>query len=62
MSLTINEGDIFGIIGYSGAGKSTLVRLINALEKPTSGTVTVLGTEVSSLSESKLRPIRQKSA
>ena len=60
VSLTINEGDIFGIIGYSGAGKSTLVRLINALEKPTSGTVTVLGTEVSSLSESKLRPIRQK--
>ena len=38
VSLTINEGDIFGIIGYSGAGKSTLVRLINALEKPTSGT------------------------
>ena len=37
-----------------------MVRLINALEKPTSGTVTVLGTEVSSLSESKLRPIRQK--
>ena len=33
VSLTINEGDIFGIIGYSGAGKSTLVRLINALEK-----------------------------
>ncbi|KFI70781.1 ABC superfamily ATP binding cassette transporter, ABC protein [Bifidobacterium merycicum] len=60
VSLTINAGDIFGIIGYSGAGKSTLVRLINALEKPTSGTVTVLGTEVSSLSEAKLRPIRQK--
>ena len=60
VSLTINEGDIFGIIGYSGAGKSTLVRLINALEKPTSGTVTVLDTEVSALSEAKLRPIRQK--
>lgn len=60
VSLTINEGDIFGIIGYSGAGKSTLVRMINALEQPTSGTVTVLGEQVSSMSESKLRPIRQK--
>lgn len=60
VSLTINQGDIFGIIGYSGAGKSTLVRLINALEKPTSGTVTVMGTDVTKLSESKLRPLRQK--
>ncbi|RSX54146.1 methionine ABC transporter ATP-binding protein [Bifidobacterium goeldii] len=60
VSLTINRGDVFGVIGYSGAGKSTLVRLINALERPTSGTVSVLGTEVSALNESKLRPIRQK--
>lgn len=60
VSLTINEGDIFGIIGYSGAGKSTLVRLINALEHPTSGSVRVMGQEVSAMSESKLRPIRQK--
>ncbi|RSX55795.1 methionine ABC transporter ATP-binding protein [Bifidobacterium dolichotidis] len=60
VSLEIQEGDIFGIIGYSGAGKSTLVRMINALERPTSGTVTVMGTPVSELSESKLRPIRQK--
>ena len=60
VSLTINRGDIFGIIGYSGAGKSTLVRLINALERPTGGTVTVLGTDITSLSEAKLRPIRQK--
>ena len=60
VSLTIDRGDIFGIIGYSGAGKSTLVRLINALERPTSGTVTVLGTNITSLSETKLRPIRQK--
>ena len=60
VSLTIDRGDIFGIIGYSGAGKSTLVRLINALERPTSGTVTVLGTDITSLSETKLRPIRQK--
>lgn len=60
VSLTINEGDIYGIIGYSGAGKSTLVRMINELERPTSGTVTVLGQPVSSLSEHDLRPIRQK--
>lgn len=60
VNLTINRGDVFGVIGYSGAGKSTLVRLINALERPTSGTVTVLGTDVTKLSESKLRPIRQK--
>ena len=37
VSLEIEEGDIYGIIGYSGAGKSTLVRMINALEVPTSG-------------------------
>ena len=60
VSLSIDRGDIFGIIGYSGAGKSTLVRLINALERPTSGTVTVLGTDITALNESKLRPIRQK--
>ncbi|NMM98215.1 methionine ABC transporter ATP-binding protein [Bifidobacterium olomucense] len=60
VSLTINRGDIFGIIGYSGAGKSTLVRLINALERPTSGSVHVLDTDITALSEARLRPIRQK--
>ncbi|MCH4210040.1 methionine ABC transporter ATP-binding protein [Bifidobacterium sp.] len=60
VSLRIRRGDIFGIIGYSGAGKSTLVRMINALERPTSGVVSVLGTDVTALGESKLRPIRQK--
>lgn len=60
VTLSIDEGDIFGIIGYSGAGKSTLVRLINALEQPTSGTVTVMGQQVSSMRESQLRPLRQK--
>ena len=39
INLTINDGDIFGIIGMSGAGKSTLVRCINMLERPTEGTV-----------------------
>ena len=60
VSLSIRPGDVFGVIGYSGAGKSTLVRMINALERPTSGTVRVLGTDITHLSESKLRPIRQK--
>lgn len=60
VSLSIDEGDIFGIIGYSGAGKSTLVRMINALEQPTSGTVTVMGHDVSHMGEGRLRPVRQK--
>ena len=60
VSLSIDEGDIFGIIGYSGAGKSTLVRMINALEQPTSGTVTVMGNDVSHMGEGRLRPVRQK--
>ena len=47
VSLTINRGEIFAIIGYSGAGKSTLVRLINGLETTTSGTLTVGGFEIS---------------
>ncbi len=42
-SITIEDGDIYGIIGMSGAGKSMLVRCINMLEKPTSGEVTVNG-------------------
>ena len=60
VSVDIAEGEIFGIIGYSGAGKSTLVRMINALERPTSGTVEVMGQDITNLSEGKLRPIRQK--
>jgi D-methionine transport system ATP-binding protein len=58
VSLDVEKGDIFGIIGYSGAGKSTLARLINALEKPTTGTVVVDGVEVSALRESRLRGVR----
>lgn len=59
-SLTINEGEIFGIIGYSGAGKSTLVRVINQLEKPTSGEVIVNGKNLSHLSKKQLRKQRTK--
>ena len=45
ISLEIEKGDIFGIVGYSGAGKSTLLRLLNGLETPTRGTVLVDGKE-----------------
>ena len=55
VDLTIEEGEIFGVIGLSGAGKSTLVRCINLLEKPTAGTVTVNGKELTQLSEKDLR-------
>lgn len=60
VSLTINDGDIFGIIGFSGAGKSTLVRCINLLERPTSGTVEVDGKDITKLSEKELRESRKK--
>ena len=46
INLTINNGDIYGIIGMSGAGKSTLVRCINMLERPTEGTVLLDGVDL----------------
>ena len=58
VSLEIEKGDIYGIIGYSGAGKSTLVRLINALERTTSGSILVGGEELTTLKERELRRIR----
>ncbi|MCC2030103.1 methionine ABC transporter ATP-binding protein [Microbacterium tenebrionis] len=58
VSLQVEKGDVFGIIGYSGAGKSTLVRLINALEPATGGTITVDGTDITALSERDLRAVR----
>ena len=60
VSLTINDGDIFGIIGFSGAGKSTLVRCINLLEKPTVGKVFVDDAEITALSGKELRKARRK--
>ena len=60
VSLTINDGDIFGIIGFSGAGKSTLVRCINLLEKPTEGKVFVDDAEITALSGKELRKARKK--
>ena len=50
VDLEVNRGEIYGIVGYSGAGKSTLVRLINRLQRPTGGTVTVLGAVMAKLS------------
>ena len=59
INLTIEDGDIFGIIGMSGAGKSTLVRCINMLERPTSGTVKVGGDDMTALSPAALRAKRR---
>ena len=50
VSLSIEDGDIFGIIGMSGAGKSTLVRCINMLERPSAGTIEIDGCDLSRLS------------
>lgn len=60
INLEIAQGDIFGVIGYSGAGKSTLIRMINLLEKPDSGTVTVNGVNLLEISNRQLREIRSK--
>lgn len=60
VSLTIEKGEIFGIIGFSGAGKSTLVRCINLLERPTSGKVVVDGQSMTELSAKELRKARKK--
>ncbi len=60
INLEIKAGDIYGIIGYSGAGKSTLVRMINALEKPTSGKVFVDDKDLGSLGNKELRLLRKK--
>ncbi|MEA4847649.1 MAG: ATP-binding cassette domain-containing protein [Clostridiaceae bacterium] len=60
ISLDIEKGDIFGIIGFSGAGKSTLIRCLNRLEEPDSGTVTIEGTEITSLSKDELSKARNK--
>jgi D-methionine transport system ATP-binding protein len=60
VNLTVNKGEIFGIIGLSGAGKSTLVRCINMLEKPTKGSIFVDGQEITALQKKDLRVARQK--
>lgn len=59
VTLTINDGDIYGVIGMSGAGKSTLVRCINMLERPTEGQVLIDGVDMGSLSSKQLRAARR---
>jgi D-methionine transport system ATP-binding protein len=59
VTLSVAEGDIFGLIGKSGAGKSTLLRLINLLERPDHGSITVAGVELTRLGKRELRAARQ---
>ena len=60
ITLTVEDGDIYGIIGMSGAGKSTLVRCINMLEKPTSGQVIIDGKDMGAMTNSQLRQARRE--
>jgi D-methionine transport system ATP-binding protein len=60
VSLHVNKGDVYGIVGYSGAGKSTLVRTINLLQRPTSGKVVINKKVITDLSEKELRQARKK--
>lgn len=62
VTLTVADGDIYGIIGMSGAGKSTLIRCINMLERPTRGTVLIDGCDIGALSETQLREKRRNLA
>ena len=60
VSLSIEEGTIYGIIGHSGAGKSTLLRCINGLESYEDGSINVMGREVNELKGYELREFRKK--
>ena len=59
VNLTIQDGDVFGILGQSGAGKSTLVRCINLLERPTQGRVLIDGVDATQFSDTDLRVLRR---
>ncbi|WP_141993094.1 methionine ABC transporter ATP-binding protein [Bacillus sp. B4EP4a] len=60
VSLTIQTGEVYGIVGYSGAGKSSLLRCLNLLERPTGGNIIIDGIDLTSLSSKELRKQRQK--
>ena len=60
INLTVDDGDIFGIIGFSGAGKSTLIRCLNGLEKPDLGTIIIGENEITKLNRKELRNARKK--
>ena len=60
IDLTIEDGDIFGIIGMSGAGKSTLLRCINLLERPTAGSIIIDGRDITGLDGKELLKLRRQ--
>jgi D-methionine transport system ATP-binding protein len=60
INLTVDTGDIYGLIGWSGAGKSSLIRLVNQLEKPTSGSVRVDGVDLNKLDAKAQRAHKKK--
>ncbi|MGW6946976.1 methionine ABC transporter ATP-binding protein [Streptomyces xanthophaeus] len=60
VTLSVEAGTVFGVVGHSGAGKSTLLRLVNGLEEPTSGSVLVDGQDIGALGERRLRPVRRE--
>jgi glycine betaine/proline transport system ATP-binding protein len=59
-SFDVKKGEIFVVMGLSGSGKSTLIRMLNGLLEPTSGSVTIEGTEIAGVSPARLREVRQK--
>lgn len=59
-SLEVKQGEIFVVMGLSGSGKSTLIRMLNGLLEPTSGTVEVMGSPISGISDAQLREVRKK--
>ena len=60
VNLSVAKSTVYGVLGRSGAGKSTLIRCVNLLERPTSGTVTVAGAELTALSGAELRAARRR--
>ena len=60
VNISVEKGEIFGIVGFSGAGKSTLVRTINLLERPTGGHVVIEGNDITALKGSQLSDLRKK--
>lgn len=59
VSLDINDGDMFGVIGFSGAGKSTLLRMVNGLEMPSEGKVVINGQDLNRISHNQMRKLRK---